>query len=117
MDDELQQRLRSELESNRQELVSELRSLGADPDSERVQKLAGIDDNFADSASATTARAETLALIQQTRERLTDIDHALKRMSDGTYGICERCGDAIATPRLEARPMSVYCVRCAAVMS
>jgi RNA polymerase-binding protein DksA len=116
MDDELRQQLRVELESNRQDLASELRSLGADPDSDRVQKLAGIDDNFADLASATTERAETLALIQQTRERLADIDRALKQMSDGTYGICERCGNAIATPRLEARPMSVYCVECAAVV-
>ncbi|HSK98004.1 MAG TPA: TraR/DksA C4-type zinc finger protein [Euzebyales bacterium] len=117
MDEQLQQRLRSELESHRQELVSELRSLGADPDRDRVQKLTGIDDNFADSASATTERAETLALVQQARERLTDIDHALKRMSDGTYGTCERCGNVIATPRLEARPMSVYCVECAAIVS
>lgn len=117
MDDQLQQRLRSELESNRQELVSELRSLGADPDSDRVQELTGIDDNFADSASATAERAETLALVQQARERLTDIDHALKRMTDGAYGICARCGTAIATPRLEARPMSVYCVECAATAS
>lgn len=117
MDEQLRQRLRSELESQRQDLVAELRSLGADPNSDRVQKLAGIDDNFADSASATTERAETLALIQQTRERLADIDRAHKRMSNGTYGICVRCGNAIATPRLEARPMTVYCVQCAAVVS
>lgn len=117
MDDQLQQQLRAELESNRQELVSELRSLGADPDSDRVQKLAGIDDNFADSASATTERAETLALIEQARERLADIDDALKRISDGTYGVCGRCGNPIATPRMEARPTSRYCVECAALVS
>jgi DnaK suppressor protein len=117
MDDQLQQQLRSELESNRQELVSELRSLGADPDSDRVQKLTGIDDNFADSASATTERAETLAVIEQARERLGDIDHALKRITDGTYGVCERCGNLIATPRMEARPTSRYCVECATLVS
>jgi RNA polymerase-binding protein DksA len=117
MDEQVQQRLRSELETHRQALVAELRSLGADPDRDRVQRLTGIDDNFADSASATSERAETIALVQQTRERLGHIDHALKRMSDGTYGTCERCGNTIATPRLEARPMSVHCVECAAIVS
>jgi RNA polymerase-binding transcription factor DksA len=38
-------------------------------------------------------------------------------MDDGSYGTCERCGNAIATPRLEARPMSTHCVECAAVRS
>jgi RNA polymerase-binding protein DksA len=117
MDEQLQKRLRVQLESSREELVSELRSLGADPDNERVQKLTGINENFADSASATTERAETFALVDQLRDRLVDIDRALNRMAEGTYGTCQRCGKEIATPRLEARPMSVYCVECASVAS
>jgi DnaK suppressor protein len=117
MDEQLHKRLRMQLESSREELVSELRSLGADPDSDRVQRLAGINDNFADSGSATTERAETFALVEQLRDRLVEIDRALDRMAEGTYGTCERCGTMIATPRLEARPMSVYCVECAALVS
>lgn len=117
MNDQLRARLRAELESNREEIVRELRSMGADPGSPQVQRIAGIDDNFADSASATTERAEKIALVGQARERLSDIDQALERMTDGSYGTCARCGDAIATPRLEARPMSVHCIACAAVMS
>ena len=117
MNDQLLKQLRSELETSREEVAVELRSLGADPDSDRVQRMTGIDDNFADSASATAERAETLAWVEQARERLADIDHALQRMDEGTYGTCARCGNAIATPRLEARPMSVHCVECAAVIS
>jgi len=117
VNDQLLKRLRIELESNRAEIVSELRELGAAPDGHQVQSLTGINDNFADSASATTERAERLALVEQARERLSEIDHALARMDDGTYGTCERCGNAIATPRLEARPMSTHCVECAAVRS
>jgi len=117
MDSQLQKQLLSELESQREEVESELRSLGADPDSPRVRKLAGVDDNFADSASAAVERADTFALIEHARERLADIDRALERMDTGTYGICERCGQPIAGPRLEARPMSVRCVDCAAVAS
>jgi DnaK suppressor protein len=117
VNDQLLKRLRMELESSRAEIMSELQELGAAPDGDQVQSLTGIDDNFADSASATTERAEKLALVEQARERLSDIDHALARMDDGSYGTCERCGNAIATPRLEARPMSTHCVECAAVRS
>lgn len=115
MNDQLLKQLRGELESDRAEVVAELRTLGAAPEGDQVQSLTGIDDNFADSASATTERAEKLALVEQARERLSDIDHALARMDDGSYGTCERCGKFIATPRLEARPMSTHCVKCAAV--
>lgn len=117
MDDRLNARLRTHLQEHRAQVVSELRGLGADPDDEKVQRLTGIDENFADSASATTERNEKLALVEQARERLAEIDHALDRMDEGRYGTCERCGDAISEPRLEARPVSAHCVECAAVLS
>jgi len=117
MDTQTEQRLRGQLESDRRDAVDELRALGADPDSERVRELTGVDDNFADSASATAERAEKLALIDQTRERLADLDRALARIDDGSYGTCEQCGGAIAGPRLEARPMSVLCMDCASAAS
>jgi DnaK suppressor protein len=113
MDSQLLKELRAELEAQRDDVVVELQSLGADPNSDQVRKLAGVDDNFADSASATAERADTFALIEHARERLADIDRALERMDMGTYGVCERCGHPIAAPRLEVRPMSVRCVDCA----
>ncbi len=116
MDPDTQQRLRAQLEASRRDLIDELRELGADPDSNRVQ-LDNVDDNFADSASATAERGERLALIDQATERLADTEHALERMDGGRYGICERCGNPIAASRLEARPMSVLCVDCAAAAS
>jgi len=42
-----------------------------------------------------------------------EVDAALDRLADGTYGICARCGRPIAPARLEARPMSTMCVECA----
>lgn len=114
MDSDTQQRMRTQLEADRADLVAELQSLGADPDSDKVRDLDAVDDNFADSASAATERAEELTLIAQANERLAETEHALGRMDDGTYGICERCGKAISASRLEARPMSVLCVDCAA---
>jgi len=43
----------------------------------------------------------------------TDVVRALEKIEDGTYGLCDRCGALIPEERLEARPWSVLCVRCA----
>jgi RNA polymerase-binding protein DksA len=53
------------------------------------------------------------ALIGQAREHLGEIDAALRRLADGSYGTCERCGNPIAAARLIARPVAARCIRCA----
>lgn len=114
MNTELQQRLRKEVETERETVLSELEQLGADPYSEKVKRIDGISDNFADSAAATAERSEQLAFIDSARERLSAADAALARMDEGEYGTCVECGAEIPVARLEARPMSIRCVDCAA---
>ncbi len=114
MNPDLLQQLRKEVETERESALAELDQLGADPYSERVERIAGIDDNFADSAAATAERNETLAFIEKARDRLADADAALARMDDGGYGVCVDCGAEIPIARLEARPLSIRCVSCAA---
>lgn len=41
------------------------------------------------------------------------IEHALQRMTAGTYGLCQRCGQPISTERLDARPAAELCIDCA----
>jgi DnaK suppressor protein len=110
----LQTQLRKELESERASLIEELEGYGADPYSEKVDRIAGVDDNFADSAAATAERSEILAFIDKARERLAAVDTALHRMDEGGYGVCVDCGTEIPEARLEARPLSIRCVACAA---
>jgi RNA polymerase-binding protein DksA len=43
---------------------------------------------------------------------LADIDGALKRMDEGTYGICKYCGQSINPKRLQARPVASACITC-----
>ncbi|HWB71929.1 MAG TPA: TraR/DksA C4-type zinc finger protein [Egibacteraceae bacterium] len=117
MTPELQSRLRKELENERASVVDELRGYGADPDSEKVERIPGIDANFADSAAASAERSEMLAFIDKARERLAEVDAALERMDQGTYGTCVDCGRQIPEARLEARPLSVRCVDCATARS
>jgi len=54
-----------------------------------------------------------LEMKRRREERLQRIQTALQRVEQGTYGICGRCQNPIATARLEAFPDSVLCVRCA----
>jgi RNA polymerase-binding transcription factor DksA len=44
-----------------------------------------------------------------------DVVRALEKLDDGTYGLCDRCGALIPDERLDARPWSVLCVRCASL--
>jgi DnaK suppressor protein len=113
MTPELLARLRTELEEERESVIGGLKEYGADPYSEKVEPI-GVDGNFADSAAATAERSEMLAFIETARERLWQIDAAVAKMDRGTYGICEDCGTEIPEARLEARPLSVRCVACAA---
>ena len=68
----------------------------------------------------TTAAVERLNLVGTAREleaMLHDVDRALQKIEDGTYGICDRCGKLISEARLEARPWAVLCIECAALRS
>jgi RNA polymerase-binding transcription factor DksA len=72
-----------------------------------------FDQNFADSSQVTAERGEVEALAAKLRETLADVERALQKIDEGTYGTCERCGQAIAEARLEAMPAARYCINCA----
>ncbi len=75
---------------------------------------AGTDDEH-DPEGATVAfeRQHLAALVSQARGHLTQIDAAMLRLADGSYGICERCGQPISEARLAARPVTTLCITCA----
>ncbi len=96
-----------------------------------TERLAGLEREFAavvesasqantddehDPEGATIAyeRQHIAALASQARGRLAEIDAALRRLDEGGFGVCERCGQPIGAERLEARPAASTCVRCAA---
>jgi DnaK suppressor protein len=54
-----------------------------------------------------------LALYQRMREKVDSIHRALRRIAEGTYGICQRCGKRIDRARLEIIPHAALCVECA----
>jgi RNA polymerase-binding transcription factor DksA len=50
-----------------------------------------------------------LTILDDLETELRDVEHALQRLEDGSYGICEVCGDAISELRLEAKPATRVC--------
>jgi len=65
-----------------------------------------------DIASSERERELSLILGDRDREKLAEIDDALERLNDGTYGICEECGEPIGEGRLRAMPFTRVCVEC-----
>jgi DnaK suppressor protein len=72
------------------------------------------DEHDPEGATIAFERQHVAALLTQAREHLGQIDTALRRLDDGSYGRCVRCGTAIPAERLAARPTAVSCVGCAA---
>jgi DnaK suppressor protein len=79
-----------------------------------ASKASNADDEH-DPEGATIAfeRQQVVALLEQARRRLADVEAALVRRDSGDYGICENCGRPIAPERLAARPAARTCIDCA----
>jgi DnaK suppressor protein len=69
-------------------------------------------DDEADASSKVAQREHDLALTQNARELLGQVEHALARIDAGTYGVCESCGKPIGKARLQAFPRASLCVEC-----
>jgi RNA polymerase-binding protein DksA len=71
------------------------------------------DQHLADTATAMHDRELDYGLTENEEDLLTAIDAALRRIEDGTYGICSNCGKPIGEERLEALPWTDLCIDCA----
>jgi RNA polymerase-binding transcription factor len=70
----------------------------------------GADNHLGDMATVTFDRELDEGLEEGAMQTLAQIDRALARLDDGTYGICERCGKPIGEERLRARPWATLCI-------
>ena len=80
--------------------------------SDETGEDAVYDNHLADTATETYDRELDYTLEENSEHVLADIDAALKRIEDGTYGICSSCGKPISRERLEARPWATLCIDC-----
>lgn len=79
-----------------------------------VGELSSIDNHTSDLGNETMERQKDLGLIAQAQRTLGLCDEALLRIEQGTYGLCDVCGQQIPTERLEALPYALKCVACQA---
>ena len=102
-------KLRKRLEVERAELVAQTAELDATADVGSWRD-SGFDDDYADTGSATFERERAQSLALNSRRILQQVEDALRRFDEGTFGICERCGQPIEKERLEALPYATLCV-------
>jgi RNA polymerase-binding protein DksA len=104
--------LRGELEADVVHLKKEIR----DAEQEIVGLLRdggdGAGNDQADVGSTTLERDHEMSLANNARDMLDQIQRALAKIDDGTYGVCESCGNAIGKGRLQAFPRATLCVSC-----
>ena len=100
------QDIRKKLNRQREELISDAGiALNTLPEETTFPELG-------DQASAEIDRNFMLKLKGRERKLLKKIDEAIEKIDNGTYGICEACGEEINIKRLEARPVTTMCIEC-----
>jgi RNA polymerase-binding protein DksA len=106
--------LRTRLESERGELADQLTTIEDQAFAATQSDISGdvgVDDESADAGTATFEREKELSIEQNVRDLIQKIDRALKRIDDGTYGICEVCGKPIEKARIKALPYVDLCIK------
>ncbi|AWB87784.1 TraR/DksA family transcriptional regulator [Mycetocola zhujimingii] len=105
---------RETLESERAELLAQQEHVAASLTEVRDARDGEQDDEHDPEGPTLTAEWSRLTGLQDDAVRqLKDIDRALARIDDRSYGICTRCGKPIARARLDARPVAELCIDCA----
>ncbi|MBV8304374.1 MAG: TraR/DksA C4-type zinc finger protein [Acidimicrobiia bacterium] len=85
--------------------------LSDETESEALSELSSVDQHQADVGTETFEREKDISILEQIDAELADVEHALRRLDDGTYGTCEFDGKPIPEERLEAMPAARFCVQ------
>lgn len=107
MDAKKLKHFRKILQSRLDDLVGEAHST--------MTNLTEGEETFADPTDRAAAESDlnfVLRIRDRERRLIQKIQEALDRIEDGTYGICETCGEQIGFKRLEARPVTTQCIDC-----
>ena len=109
LDEKRMQRNRKWLEEQRARLLAELTDTESPMD---ASERPGLGTHMADNASEVFEQAKNLAVHQQLHTTLELVEKALRKMDNGVYGCCERCGEKIDPARLKALPYATLCMPC-----
>jgi DnaK suppressor protein len=110
-------RFRRRLEEERRRLLAVIDEIETEQEEVRLTETSSErspDPNTAEGGSLAFEMEKELSLARNAGDLLAQVDEALGRIDDGSYGHCEGCGKAIPVARLDALPHTKLCVVCAA---
>ena len=106
--------LRSRLESERKRLAEELEQLRANVRPADERREGSPFGKREEEAAETLELEKRLTLEKRIRDQLAEVEHTLRKFEEGTYGLCDSCGQPIDPARLEALPQANLCLSCKA---
>ena len=106
------EQIRDELIRRRAELQAELSRLTQPPEE---GASVGFGKRVGDGTTEAVERLATTATARSIAASIADVDNALARIDEGTYGFCDVCGLEIPPTRIEALPATTRCVTCASL--
>ncbi len=104
--------LRSRLESNRKRLIEELEQLKANVRPVDERREGSPFGKREEEAAETLELEKRLTLEKRVRDQMVEVEHALRKFEEETYGLCDSCGQSIDPARLEALPEANLCLSC-----
>jgi RNA polymerase-binding protein DksA len=104
--------IRSELDDQARELRGEISEAESAWAALQRDSGEGSGDDQADAGTKTFEREHEMSLAANSRDLLAQVERALQRLENNTYGICENCGNPIGKARLQAFPRATLCVTC-----
>ena len=107
-----EKRLRQMLLRKKDEIQSRVAGDLGEKMAEDISATLGSGMEEGDLSTLETERDLDYGLLTMYTNTLRNIEHALEKLDDGTYGTCEECGQDIVEKRLEAMPFARYCVDC-----
>lgn len=112
---EILEELKAKLLEEKSNVEKELMELKEDLHHHTQSEISGEDiyeDDYAESGTATFEREKDLSIELSLKETMGQIEKALERIENDTYGICQRCRKPIETDRLRAIPYVELCIQC-----
>ncbi len=106
--------LRPRLESERKRLTEQLDQLEASVRPTEERREGSPFGKREEEAAETLELENRLALEKRVKDQLAGVEHALQKFEQGTYGLCDNCGQPIDPARLEALPQANLCLSCKA---
>jgi DnaK suppressor protein len=104
--------LRSRLENERKRLTDELEQLKSSVRPAEERREGSPFGKREEEATESFELERRLTLEKRIIDQLADVEHALQKFEDGTYGLCDSCGQPIDPARLEALPQASLCLSC-----